>query len=96
MARVRKLRTVVRVEITGQNARVTVEEWFRNDGGGLAEGVYHYPFTRDATFFDFSLWQGDVELRGETLHADSARAIYEAIVRRRKDPAWARPRRAAA
>jgi len=84
---VAKLRTSVRVEITGRLARVTVEEWFKNDGGRLAEGVYHYPFARDAVFHEFSLWQGDRELKGETLDADQARAIYESIVRRKRDPA---------
>lgn len=82
-----KLRTSVRVAVTGRTARITIEEWFANRGGGLAEGVYHYPFGRDAVFHDFSLWQGDRELKGETLDAERARAIYEAIVRRKRDPA---------
>lgn len=82
-----KLRTSVRVAVTGRTARVTIEEWFQNRGRGLAEGVYHYPFGRHAVFHDFSLWQGDHELKGETLDAERARAIYEAIVRRKKDPA---------
>lgn len=84
---VAKVRTAVRVEITGRLARVTVEEWFKNDGARLAEGVYHYPFARDAVFHDFSLWQGERELKGETLDAEQARAIYEAIVRKKRDPA---------
>ncbi len=38
-------------------------------------------------FTSYSLFQGDQELRGETMDADRARAIYEEIVRRKRDPA---------
>jgi len=38
-------------------------------------------------FSDFSLWQGDRELKGEPMDAAQARAIYEDIVRRKRDPA---------
>lgn len=82
-----KLRTNVHVRVTGNVAEVEVEEWFENRGGGLGEGDYVYPLPGEAVFSDFSLWQGDEELRGETMDAERARAIYEQIVRRRKDPA---------
>src|SRR5687767_6064576 len=84
---VQKVRTVVSVQVTGRVARVEVEEWFRNNGGGLGESDYLYPLPSGAVFNNFSLFQGDKELRGETLDADRARAIYEDIVRRKKDPA---------
>ena len=84
---VQKVRTVVSVQVTGRVARVEVEEWFRNNGGGLGEADYLYPLPSGAVFNNFSLFQGDKELRGETLDADRARAIYEDIVRRKKDPA---------
>ena len=84
---VRKVRTAVNVEVSGRIARVEVEEWFRNDGGGLGEADYLYPLPSGAVFNNFSLFQGDKELRGETMNADQARAIYEDIVRRKKDPA---------
>jgi Ca-activated chloride channel family protein len=38
-------------------------------------------------FSDFSLFQGEEELKGETMDAGRARAIYEEIVRRHRDPA---------
>jgi Ca-activated chloride channel family protein len=41
----------------------------------------------EAVFTNFSLWMGDQEVRGETMNAEQARAIYEEIVRRKKDPA---------
>ena len=84
---VEKLRSAVSVTVLGRVAQVTVEEWFQNRGAGLGEGDYHYPLPGEATFGSFSLWQGDSELRGETMDASQARAIYEEIVRRKRDPA---------
>ncbi|MGK7312774.1 MAG: VIT domain-containing protein [Candidatus Longimicrobiales bacterium M2_2A_002] len=82
-----RVRSDVDVRITGRVARVTVEEWFENRGGRVAEGVYVYPLPGEAVFSNFSLYQGDRELRGETMDADRARRIYEEIVRKRRDPA---------
>ena len=82
-----KVRTVVSVRVTGRVALVEVEEWFRNDGRGFGEGDYLYPLPGEAVFTNYSLFQGDQELRGETMDAAQARAIYEEIVRRKRDPA---------
>jgi len=82
-----KVRTSVTVRVTDRIAQVSVEEWFRNQGGGLGEGDYIYPLPGEAVFSNFSLFQGDQELRGETLDAHRARSIYEEIVRRKRDPA---------
>src|SRR5918993_1220727 len=86
-SRVERLRTSVTVRVTDRVARVEVEEWFRNAGGGIAEGDYIYPLPGEAVFSDFSLFQGEEELKGETMDAGRARAIYEEIVRRQRDPA---------
>ncbi|HZH80955.1 MAG TPA: VWA domain-containing protein, partial [Gemmatimonadales bacterium] len=51
------------------------------------EASYLYPLPGEATFSDFSLWQGDRELKGEPMDAAQARSIYEEIVRRKRDPA---------
>jgi len=82
-----KVRSAVQVNVTGRVARVMVEEWFRNSGGLLDEANYLYPLPGEAVFSDFSLWQGDQELKGEPMDAAQARAIYEEIVRRKRDPA---------
>jgi Ca-activated chloride channel homolog len=82
-----KLRSDVMVRVAGRVAEVEVEEWFENRGPAVGEGVYLYPLAGEAVFANFSLYQGDQELRGETLDADRARAIYEEIVRNRRDPA---------
>jgi Ca-activated chloride channel homolog len=86
-ARVERVRTSVTVRITDRVARVQVEEWFRNTGSGLAEGDYIYPLAGEAVFSDFSILQGEEELKGEPMDAVRARAIYEEIVRRHRDPA---------
>ena len=78
--------SAVQVGVSGRVARVTVEEWFRNDGGWLGEGTYVYPLPGEAVFSNLSLWQGDQELKGEVMDATQARSIYEEIVRRRRDP----------
>src|SRR6266511_35749 len=85
--RIERLRSTVQVDISGRAARVTVEEWFRNNGPILDEGMYHFPLPGEAVFSSYSLWQGDQELRGEAMDAVQARSIYEAIVRQKRDPA---------
>ncbi len=87
MTGVARLRTAVSVRVVGRIARVSVEEWFENRGTRVAEGDYLYPLTGEAVFSSFTLYQGDQALRGETMDAAQARSIYEAIVRKRRDPA---------
>ncbi len=82
-----RLRTAVTARVTGRVARVEVEDWFENRGGALLEGDYYYPLPGEGAFADLSLWQGDRELKGETMDAARARSIYEEIVRRKRDPA---------
>jgi len=84
---IEKLRTTVTVRVTDRVAEVEVEEWFRNNGGGLGEGDYVYPLPGEAVFSNYSLYQGDRELRGEMMDAGRAREIYEGIVRAKRDPA---------
>jgi Ca-activated chloride channel homolog len=77
----------VRAVIEGRIARFEVQERFRNTGPVIAEGTYLYPLPGEAVFSDFSLFQGERELKGEMMAAEQARSIYEGIVRRLKDPA---------
>lgn len=77
----------VRTTIDGHVARTEIQEEFRNLGGTMAEGNYLYPMPGEAVFSSFSLWMGGKEVRGETMNAEQARAIYEEIVRRKRDPA---------
>lgn len=84
---VARVESSVRVRISGRIARFEVTERFRNTGQGMAEGTYLYPMPGEAVFSDFSLFQGEQELKGEMMNAADARGIYETIVRRMKDPA---------
>ena len=85
--RVTRVATNIRASVEGRVARIEVEEQFRNTGSTIAEGTYHYPMSGEAVFQSLSLWMGQTEMRGELLDAARARSIYEAIVRRRRDPA---------
>jgi len=86
-SRIERIRSAVQVNVSGRVARVTVEEWFRNAGPTMDEGMYHFPLPGEAVFSSYSLWQGDQELRGEAMDAAQARSIYETIVRQKRDPA---------
>ncbi|MDH5760538.1 MAG: VIT domain-containing protein, partial [Gemmatimonadota bacterium] len=83
----RRVETDVRVTIRGPVAEVVVDEWFQNQGSTVAEGDYLYPLSVGVALSGASLYQGETELRGEVMDAAQARGIYEAIVRRRRDPA---------
>lgn len=84
---IERIESNVQVTIDGRIAHFEVTERFRNTGRGIAEGSYLYPLPRDAVFGSFSLFQGEQELRGEMMSAAEARAIYEEIVRKLRDPA---------
>jgi Ca-activated chloride channel family protein len=82
-----RIQSDVRITLDGRIARVEVEERFRNAGSTVAEGTYLYPLPGEAVFTGYSLWMGDQELQGEMQTAEQARAVYEEIVRRQRDPA---------
>jgi len=84
---IQRVNSRVRVEVEGNVATIVVDEWFQAHGRALGEADYLYPLPPDAVFSSFSLYQGEEELRGEIMDADEARKIYEAIVRKRRDPA---------
>lgn len=84
---IQRVESRVRVEVEGNVATVVVDEWFRAHGRGLGEADYLYPLPPGAVFNSFSLYVGEEELRGEVMDAQEARAIYEEIVRKRRDPA---------
>ncbi len=77
----------VHAVVDGRVARFEVTERFLNSGSRVAEGTYLYPLPGEAVFSDFSLFQGERELKGEMMAAEQARAVYEGIVRRMRDPA---------
>lgn len=77
----------VRVELVDRVLRYEVEERFVNRGGGIAEADYLFPLPNNAAFQDLQLEINGEMVAGETMSADTARRIYENIVRRQRDPA---------
>ena len=78
----------VTMDIDNQVAATHVDQVFFNDTDmDSLEGTYIFPLPEDACISSFSMWVDGEELTAEILNADSARAIYESIVRRRLDPA---------
>ncbi|MCH7493661.1 VWA domain-containing protein [bacterium] len=77
--------------ITGRledgRVRLVYEERFTNRGGGLAEGTLVWPIPPGFNVVSLTLGDGTTFLEGEVYSAVEARAIYERIVRRRRDPA---------
>ena len=74
-ASVVRVSSSVRAVVEGRVARFEVHERFRNDGGVVAEGMYHYPLPGEAAFSAFSLFQGEQELKGEMMASEQARSI---------------------
>lgn len=82
---VRSLR--VNTTITDSVAETTVEQTFVNTSSAPQEGTYLYPLPEGAAPTAFSMTVGDKTMEPRILTKDEARAIYESIVRRRRDPA---------
>lgn len=77
----------VDIKIKDQVATTRVDQVFVNDNPWAAEGTYIFPLPENAAVSDFVMWVDGKPVRGEILEADQARAIYNDIVRRMKDPA---------
>lgn len=76
----------VTVEIRDQIARTTIEESFVNTTRGTLEGQFFFPLPADASISGFGMWIGDELVEADIVEKQRARAIYEDILRNRKDP----------
>ena len=85
----RVVRTASRAVLTidGRVVRYEITERFVNRGGVVGETEYLLPLPPRAAFEDLALSIDGEMVTGETMRADRARAIYEEIVRRQRDPA---------
>jgi Ca-activated chloride channel family protein len=79
--------TQVRAQLQRGVVQWEVTERFVNRGGGVGEADYVFPLPVDAAFGDLKLSINGELVAGEILSADRARAVYEEIVRRQRDPA---------
>jgi Ca-activated chloride channel family protein len=85
--RVLKQASDVRAELADRVIRYEVTETFVNSGSMVGEADYIFPLPRGAAFQDLKLSIDGELVSGETMNASQARAIYEDIVRRQRDPA---------
>jgi Ca-activated chloride channel family protein len=77
----------VSVEINNQVATTHIEQVFFNDSQRVAEGTYVFPLPVGAAVSDLMMWVDGKPVEAKILDADQARAIYDDIVRRMRDPA---------
>jgi Ca-activated chloride channel family protein len=77
----------VNVTIKNQMATTRVDQAFLNENPWPAEGTYIFPLPKGAAVSNFVMWIDGKPVKGEILGAKEARAIYDDIVRRMRDPA---------
>jgi Ca-activated chloride channel family protein len=77
----------VEVTIKDQVATTHVDQVFVNEATFPVEGTYLFPLPEDAAISSFDMWVDGQKLEGKLLGREEARAIYEDIVRRQRDPA---------
>lgn len=77
----------VTIDIENAVARVKTDEVFHNPTGSRIEGTYLFPVPPESGIKDFSMEINGKEVKGELLDKSEARGIYEAIVRKMRDPA---------
>lgn len=73
-------------KIANQVATTHVEQVFRNDTPFTLEGTYFFPIPEGASISEFAIWENGKKLVGEVRSREQARQIYDAIVRRQRDP----------
>src|SRR6476646_3196983 len=76
----------VNVKIDGQVAATSIDQEFYNPNDQRLEGFYMFPVPKGAHIDKFSMEIGGKSVDAELLQADKARAIYEDIVRKMRDP----------
>ena len=77
----------VKVEIRELAATTTVDQEFFNPNDTVLEGTYLFPLPANAVIDRLSMELDGRMSEAELLPADKARAIYEEIVRKSRDPA---------
>ena len=68
-------------------ARTRTDQVFTNRADGVVEGIYEFTLPEGAIITDLVLWIGDKRVQGIIMEKEAARRVYDAIVRRRIDPA---------
>src|SRR5262245_8716540 len=76
----------VNVDVRDQIARTVIEESFVNHTDHVLEGVFYFPLPADASISSFGMWIGNELVEGDIVEKEKARAIYEQILREKRDP----------
>src|SRR5438477_3020171 len=77
----------VNTRITDQLAVTAVDQEFYNPNPSRLEGTFVFPVPKGAHIDKFTMEIDGKQVEAELLAADKARAIYEDIVRKMRDPA---------
>lgn len=77
----------VNVEVNDQVAVTSVDQEFLNPNAARLEGTYIFPLPEGAHIDKFAMDVNGKIMEAELLSAEKARALYEEIVRKSKDPA---------
>ncbi|MCA9523560.1 MAG: VWA domain-containing protein [Myxococcales bacterium] len=76
----------VNIKIKNGTATTEVKQSFQNNTRRVLEGTFYFPLPKGATLSDFALYMNGKRVSGKVLERKQARAIYESIVRRMRDP----------
>jgi len=76
----------VSVQIKDGVATTSLTEVFQNSTDRRLEATYVFPIPAEAALTDFAMYINGKRESGEVVEADTARQIYEDIVRRMRDP----------
>ena len=76
----------VDIKITSNVAKTKVEQVFYNSTNRRLEANYVFPLPEGASISDFAMYINGKRMSGELVEKGKARAIYEGIVRKMKDP----------
>lgn len=76
----------VEAKVVERGAVTTVTQEFQNNTDRQLEATYLFPLPKGAAIDEFALWMNGKRETGKVMERQQARAIYESIVRRARDP----------
>ncbi|NQW62038.1 MAG: VWA domain-containing protein [Deltaproteobacteria bacterium] len=77
----------VHLQVTDDLTVAHVTHEFRNETDTALEAIYYFTLPKGATTTDFAMWMDGKRIKGEVLPRERARAVYDSIVSRLRDPA---------
>jgi len=77
----------VHFQVTDDLTVAHVTHEFRNETDAALEAIYYFTLPKGATTTDFAMWMDGKRIKGEVLPRERARAVYDSIVSRLRDPA---------